>query len=319
MSDVFNEALNAPAGRLAEVLISKVRKGGTSELPDDVRARLDRLVEAPGKSGLLARVRLARDLPLFFHFAPSWTTSRIIPLFNWTSPEATDVWSARKYSSYIGSPELFGLVKQSFLQIFSRRETPAEDLRTFAEWLTTILIANHAEGAGYPLLDTEARSALRQAGEGALDSVGYRLAAEMERAAPEQKIERWQSVVGPVFRAIWPLDVELQTPAATFKLVQILLATGDAFPEAADVIIPFIRPDDPREHTAVFSIAGASDALFHAAPSKMLDIIAAVVGEALPGSVYALGRALARVRAIDPALADTRKFQKLLTCASQHG
>ena len=113
--------------------------------------------------------------------------------------------------------------------------------------------------------------------------------------------------------------MELQTPAATFKLVQILLATGDAFAEAADVITPFIQPEDPRAHTTIYSIAQASDALYQAAPSKMLDIIAAVVGEAPPGSVYALGKALARLQATDPALADTRKYQKLLTSASQHG
>jgi hypothetical protein len=203
--------------------------------------------------------------------------------------------------------------------MFGRIETPEEELRTFAEWLTTILIANHRDGAGYTLLDTEARSALRRAGVRALSGVGHRLAVEMEHATPEQKIKRWQTVVGPVFRAIWPLDVELQTPVVTFALVQILLATGDAFPEAADVITPFIQPEDPRAHTTIFSIAEASDALYQAAPSKMLDIMGAVVGEAPPGSVYALGKALARLRAIDPALADTRKFQKLLTYASQHG
>jgi hypothetical protein len=252
-----------------------------------------------------------------YDHAPNWTTSRIIPLFDWSSPDAASVWSARKYSSYIGSPKLFGLVKQSFLKIFGRNDTPAEDLRTFSEWLTTILIVNHGNNAGYPLLDTEARSALRRAGESAMSSVGRRLAVEMGSATPEQKIKRWQTVVGPVFRAIWPLDVELQTSAATFQLVQILLATGDAFPEAADIIIPFIRPDDPRTHTTIFSIAEASDALFRAAPSKMLDLIAAVVGEALPGSVYALGKALTRLRAADQSLADTRKFQKLLACASQ--
>jgi hypothetical protein len=120
-----------------------------------------------------------------------------------------------------------------------------------------------------------------------------------------------------VFRAIWPLDVELQTSAATFQLVHILLAAGDAFPEAADVITPFIRPDDPRGHTTVFSIAEASDSLFQAAPSKMLDLITAVVGEAPLGSVYALGKALTRLRAVDPSLVDARKFQKLLACASQ--
>lgn len=51
----------------------------------------------------------------------------------------------------------------------------------------------------------------------------------------------------------------------------------------------------------------------------MLDMIASVVGEALPGSVYSLGRALSRLQTIDPKLVDTRKFQKLLTFASQHG
>ena len=141
----------------------------------------------------------------------------------------------------------------------------------------------------------------------------------MERATPDQKLARWRTVIGPIFQAIWPLDLELQTAGATFKLVQILLATGEAFPEACDIVIPFIRSDDPRGHPTTFSIARASDALYEAAPSKMLDMIEAVVGEAPPGSVYSLGTALSRLRAIDPTLSDTRKFQKLLACASLHG
>ena len=104
MRDLFTSSLNAPPGRLAEVLISKVTKGDRTELPDDLRARLDRLVEAPGRSGLLALVRLAVDVPFLFDRAPSWTTSRIIPLFDWSSPDTTEIWSARKYSNYIGSP-----------------------------------------------------------------------------------------------------------------------------------------------------------------------------------------------------------------------
>ncbi len=154
MRDVFTDALNAPAGRLAEVLISKVAKQDGSELSDDLRSRFDRLIDAPGKPGLLARVRLAADMPYLFDHACRWTTSRLIPLFDWSSPDAADLWSARKYSNYIGSPKLFGLIKQPFLQMFGRSDTPAEDLRTFAEWLTAILIANQANGAGYPLLDT---------------------------------------------------------------------------------------------------------------------------------------------------------------------
>jgi hypothetical protein len=319
MRDVFNDALNAPPGQLAEVLISRAARGDGGEIPDEVRARLDRLIDAPGKQGLLARVRLAADLPYLFDRAPKWASSRLIPLFDWSSPDAADVWWARKYSSHFGSPELFGLVKEPFLQVFGRSDTPAEDLRFFAEGLTAILIANKAHDAGYPLLATEARSALRQAGVSALPSVGHHLAVEMERATEEQKLTHWRTVVGPVFQAIWPLDVELQTSATTFKLVQILLATGEAFPEACDIVIPFIRPEDPGEQTTMFSVSQAPDGLYEAAASKMLDLIAAVVGEAPPGSVYALGKALSRLQATDPKLADTRKFQKLLTYASRHG
>jgi hypothetical protein len=318
MRDAFNDAINAPGGRLAEILLRKTTNDNT-ELSGGLRARFDKLVDAPGRPGLLARVRLAADVPFLFARAPNWTKGKLLPLFDWTSPDAADIWSARKYSNAIGSPELFGLMKKSFLELFARPEVPPEDLRTFAEWIASILIVNQAEDAGYPLEPSEARAALRRAGANALSSVGHNLAMEMERAKPSEKVERWRKVIGPVFQAIWPLDVELQTSATTFKLVQILRATGEAFPEAADMIIPFIRPDERSSHTTVYSISDAPAELFKSSPAKMLDLLAAVVGDALPGSVYALGKALSRLRAIDPTVADTRKFQKLLTCASQQG
>jgi hypothetical protein len=130
---------------------------------------------------VLARVRLAADVPVLFHYAPNWTKSRLIPFFDWSSSEASDVWSARKNSNHIGSPELFGLVKKPFLEMFGRPDTPLEDLGRFAEWLTAILIVNRADSAGYPLAPTEARSALRRAGVGVLSAVGHHLAVEMER------------------------------------------------------------------------------------------------------------------------------------------
>jgi hypothetical protein len=318
MRDVFNDAINAPPGRLAEILLRKVPEGKV-ELPSALLSRFDRLVDAPGKPGVLARARLAADVPFLFARAPNWTKNKLLPHFEWSSPDAADVWSARKYSSVIGSPELFGLMKRPFLELFGRNDVQGEDLRTFAEWLPAILTANQAEDAGYPLTPTEARSALRRAGAKALSSVGHRLATEMESAKPENKASFWRTVVGPVFQGIWPLDVEMQTSASTFKLVQILCATGEAFPEAADAILPFVQPDDPGSQTTVYSIAEASDSMYQMAPGKMLDLVAAVVGEALPGSVYALGKALSRLRAMDPNVADTRKFQNLLTYASQHG
>jgi hypothetical protein len=315
MSDVFTEALNAPAGRLAEVLLKKFVKEVNGSLPSDLQSRLDKLVEAPGKPGVLGRVRLARDVSFLFDYAPQWTTRKLLRIFEWSSPEAGFAWSSRKYASSIGSPKLFGLLKKPFVEIFERNDIPAEEIGTFADWLAAILIANRAQAAGYPLTGHEARGLLRQAGPEAMANVGHRLAIEIERATPAERAERWRNVIGPVFQAIWPLDVELQTSATTFELVQLLLATGDAFPEAADIILPFIRPE---EQTTVYSITEAPIEFFHAAPSKVLDLLAAVVGDAQAGSVYALGAALSRLKKAAPHLVDTRKFQKLQTYASPY-
>ena len=246
MRDVLTTALNTPVGRLTEVLLKRIRKGENgSEMPDVIRRRLDQLVSAPGEFGKLARVRVAVEVSSLFEKAPNWTAERVVPIFEWRSPEAADAWHARRYSNYIGSAKLFELTRQSFLELFRRPEMTHEDLRVYGTWITVLMLANRTRDAKYPITATDARSALRAAGTRVLPSVAHRLAIEMESIKLEQKHTHWVNVVGPVFESIWPLDAELQSSSATFNLVQILRASGDAFPQAAEVIIPFIRPEDP--------------------------------------------------------------------------
>lgn len=317
MRDALTDALNAPAGRLAEVLIKRMTKGENGEeMPDAIRQRLDTLASAPGRFGELARVRFAAEVSFLFERAPLWTAERIVPLFDWKSPDAPNAWNARKYSNYIGSPRLFEQTKAPFLELFGRPEISEDDLRVYGEWLATIVIANRSGNAGYPITPTEARSALRAAGARALSSVGHRLAIEMESAKPEDKAARWRDVVGSVFQSIWPLDADLQSPNLTFQLVQILRETGVAFPEAAEVIIPFIRQEDPRQQTAAYSISEADDVLYVSSPERMLDLVAAVVGDAPPRSIYGLTKALDRILRYAPQLAAARKFQRLVSFAS---
>ena len=314
--DALAEAFGAPAGRLAEILIKRLATGEPQAVvTDELRARFDRLVDADGLFGKLARVRLAADVSLLFERVPDWTTKRILPLFDWSSPDAAAAWAARSHARYIGSPALFDLTKDSFLELFGRSDLGDETVRAFAEWLATIIVANQS-GADYPITGPEARQALRRAGVSGLASVGHRLAVEMEQIKAEDKVAAWRKVIGPAFEAMWPLDVELQSAGTTFKLVQILRAAGAAFPEAAAVIIPFIRPEDPNRSTSVFSIAEADDVLYASSPEKMLDLLTAAVNDQTPGA-FGLRKALDRLRNCAPQLATSKKFQKLLSLAGQ--
>ncbi len=319
LNDVYSKAINAPAGRLAEVLLKRFPNArDKGEVPEDIKLRLDRLFEVAGNSGKLARIRISKEVSFLFERLPEWTKAKVIPLFDWASPDAQDAWEARKYASYIGSPELFGLIKAPFLEMFGRIDISSEELRVYASWLAAILIANKIRSDDfYPLKPLEARNALRRAGAKSLSSVGHRLAVEMEDAKPEEKAERWRMIVGPVLHEIWPIDVDIRSNSANFKLFQILKATGDAFLEAAEVIVPLLRPDDPKSHSTVFSIAGAPDELYQLSPSKMLELVDALVSEETDGNIYSLDKVLNRVRYHDPSLANSRKFQRLLNRASK--
>ena len=313
-NDSFTDALNSSAGKLAEVLLKKfysATANSDTTLPDDIRTRLELLLNEAGGFGQLARVRLAADLSHLFERAPRWTEDHIVPMFLWSSPEAEMMWDARRYANYIGSPKLFELTKQPFLDLFRKPNVAEDRLNTFGSWLTTMVIANQSHNAGYPISASEVRSALRQAGTRTLQAVGHRLAQEMERIKPEDKLVGWRNVVGPVFRSIWPLDIDVQSAESTFKLVQILGACGSAFSEAADTIIPFIRPEKPQRSTTVFSISQADDVLYSSAPDKMLDLLAAVVGDADPRTIYSIDKALARIQTHAPQLMHTTKFRRL--------
>jgi hypothetical protein len=273
--------------------------------------RLERMLNAPGIFGRLARVRLAVWTAFLFERASSWTQEHIVPLFDWSFADAGAMWSARKYSNYIGSPALFELTKRPLLQLFARTDVAAQDLGIFADWLVAIAIANQSENAGYPISSKEIRSALRHAATQTLPAVSHRLAMEMERAAPKEKVATWRKVVGPVFQSIWPLDVELQSPSNTFKLVQLLRATGAAFAEAAELIVPFIRPENEECHTSVYSLSEADEAMYSSSPDKVLDLLAAVVGEDRTRTVFGIGKALDRLGKEAPQLVGSPKFQRL--------
>ena len=140
----------------------------------------------------------------------------------------------------------------------------------------------------------------------------------MESAKSGEKEKVWSDGVGVVFQGAWPLDVELQTPAVTNKLVQIMLATGSAFGKAASIILPFVRAEDPRWHSSVFSISEANAELYGVAPERMLDLLGAVAGDAPDRSLYGLTKALNKLKEKAPHLVQTKQFQKLRAQASPH-
>ena len=236
-----------------------------------------------------------------------------MPLFDWKHEGARDYWSARKFAPVVGSPELTVLTKSFLLALFDRADVPSDDKSTFAEWLVVMAMTNmHQQKEVYPIAPTEIRSALRKAGVQALSGVAHRLAMELGGGVPADRAARWRNVVGPVFKAVWPLDVELTSDMITFKLAQILVSTGDAIREAAVEILPFVRSEAREFGSTLFMLADAPDHIFILAADIVVELtFILLAGEVRVGELQWLRKIQERAQRLQPEVAETKDFRKL--------
>jgi len=301
-------------GRLARVLVDLIAGGPQLDSTrDEIVARLDRLTSAPPRVASLAKVRLAADVSVLHQRLPEWTESKIVPLFDWKRDGARDYWSARKFAPVIGSPQLTALTKNFLLALFDRPDVPTDDKSTFAEWLVVMAMTNtYQKRDVYPIASTEIRSALRKAGVQSLSGVAHRLAAELSGGTPANQAELWHNVVGPVFKAVWPLDVELTSDMITFKLVQILVSTGDAVREAAGEILPFVRREARDYGSTLFMLADAPDHIFSLAADIVIELTLVLLGgEMRVSELQSLEKIIERAKRVRPELEDMKAFKKL--------
>ncbi len=321
MADLLNDSMNAPEGRLARVLVDLIANDPQLDsVRSEIVARLDRLTSAPPRTASLAKVRLAADVSVLHDKLPEWTEAKIVPLFDWKHEGARDYWSARKYAPVVGSPQLTSITKSFLLALFDRADVPADDKSTFAEWLVVMAMTNtHQQKDVYPIASTEIRSALRMAGLQALSGVAHRLATELGDGTPASQAALWRNVVGPVFKSVWPLDVELTSDMITFKLVQILVSTGDAIREAAVEILPFVRREAREFGSTLFILADAPDHIFTLAADIVIELTLILLGgDVRVSELQWLRKVRDRAQRLRPEVANTKAFKKLDQLLAMH-
>ena len=123
-----------------------------------------------------------------------------------------------------------------------------------AKLLSVTIWHQREEAVEYDLTAAEVRRALTVGAPAVRKNASWnlwRLMSDVENeneegekgsgALPDEPT-RWRTIVGPIFRAIWPLDARLRSKTATRNLVMMALESGDAFPEAVDAISDVIIP-----------------------------------------------------------------------------
>lgn len=311
------EALNRPGGVLAWALLdvlSAPKPERNSGFGAVFRPRFDRMADTKGRAGLLARVYLARSLAYLDAIDPDWVQARFESRFAWEHPEALPLWRSYAHGG-IGSARLFNALKPAALAAFERQLLSDDEFEGLVSNLLSVAVWHQrGEAPEYDLTTAEIRRALTVGPVSARRNVAWNLWRMMGRTKQDEaddegdivgivdKPTRWRTVVGPVFRGIWPLDARLRGKNTTRNLVLMALESEGAFPEVVEAILDVIVPYELYQLAHSLRLESKHSELVRQHPRAFVRLVNALIDPAafrVPGDLAAF---LQECAAADPAV-----------------
>jgi len=325
--DLMTASLNRPGGILAWSLLdalSALKPHRNTGIDAALLPRFDRLMAAGGRSGLLARVYLVRSLAYLDAIAPAWVAANFDHrLIGWDHSEAMPLW--RSYAvGGIGSARLFNVLKPTILSAFEdNRFSDTEFEGLVSNLLSVVVWHQRGEAPEYHLTAAEVRRALTLGPASARKNVSWNLWRMMgkpdsdgadQNDAEEVAIDRpvrWRTIIGPIFRGIWPLDVRLRSKGTSHNLVLMALECEAAFPEAVEAILDVVVPYELYQLSHSLRLEDKHSELVRQFPLAFVRLANALIDPDVFRVPTDLASFLQDCVAADPAVAGNLAYRRL--------
>lgn len=275
--DWINEALNSPAGRLADHLFNERTWEDEAEAPvEPLLVRAEQLLSLPRGPRLHAIAQLAMRTNWFFHNDRDSTEKHLVPLIE--TGAGSDIGDAAMagflWQARFPPNELFLRLKHTLLALFEEGSSS----RRHHNLLSIILAGwfRKESSDGRLLASDDLREALVTTSEENRVGLLRLLAswADENAECAAQTVEFLHSV--------WPRQLAAKSPAASAALAELALRSGDRMAETTTAVLsiigtttehidplPFLRrtEDDqisrfPEEHLALFYAVLPENAAF---------------------------------------------------------
>ncbi|MEO8325289.1 MAG: SIR2 family protein [Nitrospirota bacterium] len=311
--DPVGRAINNPLGQVIEALISwwyqSLPEAGMG-LPEPVKIRLTMLTNSFPQGLIHGRVIMARQLFSLFAVDPNWTSSVLLPLFDWTTDtvEAQGAWQGYLWNPRI-SAELLATFKRSFLETAKHYDRLGQHDKQYASLLTV---------SALELRDQFTADDLRIA----LNSLPPEGLAEAARilnrslnSANDRRVEYWTYRIKPLLEEIWPKTASKRSGPESAAFMDICTNADTHFPEAADLLIPMIIKTEDFDLPVIHL---AESGLARNYPHKALGLLDAIIDESEHWPHEDLRTCLNQIRSGEMALATTPAFRRLSEYLDRH-
>jgi len=296
--DRVSEALNSPAGRLAQAFMEDSRHALDAESPGYLgwRHLVDSLVSATPTAELHALTMLAYNAPWFFHHDREWCERRLISALLSTNEElAAATWSGLLARGDRISTELFSRLRNKLLTLAT--QDPEE-----VGALAAIVLAEWSDSGGPPQIgDDDFRALLLECPE----SMRIAVLSHAERWARE---DQWRPHCVRLLVHVWPRQVHLRTESVVRAIFELMTSSpalfGSLNKSAAHLLEPVLSASLVLDDDALLEI-------FAQQPEELLAVLRAVLKPSAKAWPWGLNELLGRMAEIRPDLADSPVMREL--------
>jgi len=246
--DWATEALNAPAGKIAQALFEDPRKNDLKpgqRFPTAWLAQVDRLLALPGDARRHAVVIFAFNLNWLFIIDPTWTENNLISFLDGDDEgDAGALWSGFLWGAKLPRQTLYMRMKPSLLDFAKNRSF---ERRGQDEVLAGIILAGWAntcdESCDRYISGAEMREVILTTD----DELRSRILWQLQKWSQEGKGESdldWSSLLPEFLGRVWPRHKSVKSPAISARLCDLVLASNDSFPELVQIVLPLVTVID---------------------------------------------------------------------------
>lgn len=302
------EALNSPAGKLAQALMGDPQCEGLERgqgFPMPWLSRVSALLALGGDAHRHALVIFAHGLNWFFEVDPDWADRNLLSALEEEDSDRDAFWAGFFWAAHLPKPQLYVRLKPSLISLAKERSLTRQ---THNEVLSGILLAGwgSVDIAGQQYVsDAEMRDVLIHTDNDFRSALLWQLRAW---CSGEHDAD-WSTKAIRLLADVWPRQKVVKTPAVSSRLLNLCVAVPSRFSELVDVTLPLLSRID-RGHFGMERLRRSTDGLVDRFPEKTLALLFAVLAEEPFDWPYGIAETLEAITDADPSLkADERLIE----------
>jgi hypothetical protein len=273
-----NDALSAPAGKLASLLMKDPSTKGRARgqgFPEVWTRRQEQLLALPRDMRRHALVMLGFQINWLFAIAPDWTNAELLTVVDDEGDDGDALWDGILWSARAPSRALYERLKPGLL---TRAVSPMRR-RAEANVVAGFLLIGWGGDSDADLPEQFVTSAeLREILVESDDDLRRQILSHLEHWSADHE-GKWRARLTPFLLDVWPNHRALRTPELSKCLVDLALASGDLFPQVVQAILPRLVPVRGGMLRGIILRSGAENNLALTYPTAMLDLLWAILGE----------------------------------------